>query len=1308
MKSLLPTCLAFLALGSPLFAQGAAKEDAERLRAELQALTQEGKLSSRPSSVDLRPLFPEVGFQTMNDCAAWAFGYYTRSYLEAVDQGWAPDSPSRIFSPSFIYNQVNGGKDEGSNPIEVLELLRDQGAATLETFPYAANDHLKAPPSVSRKEAEVFKIQDYFLVSSGEAMRESLALGRPVCVGIRTNPVFSSGRYSSYTAADHDRGAALRTSGQPHGYHAMVVVGYDDERQAFLFLNSWGTDWGQQGSVWVSYEVADLFNLTERTEGLVDYGLVMVDRSVPVVRDGAEYAEARVEDLTIRMKPDIDSVDGQGRNLFRIGLSLAGPSAARSIVESVQWEYAIDGESVSLPGRESVWTDYFEAFALTTEAKFPVQAHVRLQDGSERVIRSQVEIDPSQFRTVQLVAYDAYFAKHAETGQDQWRWTIEPQLSAREWKALESIEWTYEVDGVERSRRYDHDGSSSIGQDVTSTARLQGVDVSPPSGQARFKFRDGMLAVTALPTTGFQAAAVDGLVISIVKRDEGEFHGQDWYHFDLVATYPEAWKYFVEQAFFTVDGLTQDGSTTVLSGQASIWPAPHSFAVSGYTSQSLDFQAQLNLRLRSFRNEASFDLKSIFAYFSENGTYDSRTLRRSELTTLDLGGALHDLGWTDRYVGIVDGTPTWEYELSWLNRSEDFIDEIEWQLGDGIEFEVKKMFDSVIRPPVVFQAGAQLAVDAKAVDYEENEIATVKREIAARSPMTSAISLDVQSGVEAVLDERGASFSQPLAAVAVVGPEQRLGQIEGIGYLVPSGAGGVREFKIDTLFSSEERNAFQRGRVPARDGAAAARLYFTDQSQMLVSGRQHGFSPFPMSIDLQLEARERFWAIEAGRPIWLVELSLRGKQASLQSIESVTWQAVSEDGGEQAGKLSLMPGQTIEVMTSVPLRFEANLRFAAQTGRPDQQLVAYATTRSEIPSLPLSARWEQTGQDEVQHNPYADPAMMEEPASYFTVNVVGWERELRKIESVEWLETDLEAQEYLDDYEPSRHEVNERSASPLGGFGHEFGTLYPMSQFDGRVRMMDSNEIIELPQITVDDSRWKPALGAKTEVFYWGQDEAGKDSWFVQATYEDESGLARPSETVGYGFEGEGEAPVIDASAPESLQGLLEVDDTGRAYTYSVTRPGFLAELVFQRTRHVRSADRFYVDTLNLDDIPEIEDSNALKDDGRVLTAPLAQVEHRQASVLLSEWGAPGTQQVDAKDRLFNLSVRGPIGDFYAADYVVYELQTAGQLVEVRPFALESWGPERFDTRWIGATPTSVTAKLYRADGSLLNKLQSE
>lgn len=40
------------------------------------------------------------------------------------------------------------------------------------------------------------------------------------------------------------------------GGHAVAIIGYDQERQQFLFKNSFGTDWGAAGYAWLTFEYA--------------------------------------------------------------------------------------------------------------------------------------------------------------------------------------------------------------------------------------------------------------------------------------------------------------------------------------------------------------------------------------------------------------------------------------------------------------------------------------------------------------------------------------------------------------------------------------------------------------------------------------------------------------------------------------------------------------------------------------------------------------------------------------------------------------------------------------------------------------------------------------------------------------------------------------------------------------------------------------------------------------------------------------------------------------------------------------------
>src|SRR6056297_1707350 len=73
------------------------------------------KRKTNPSSIDLSDRMPKPGYQgPIGSCAAWATGYACKTYQESVEWGFDPLDEKRQFSPSFIYNLVNEGKNKGT------------------------------------------------------------------------------------------------------------------------------------------------------------------------------------------------------------------------------------------------------------------------------------------------------------------------------------------------------------------------------------------------------------------------------------------------------------------------------------------------------------------------------------------------------------------------------------------------------------------------------------------------------------------------------------------------------------------------------------------------------------------------------------------------------------------------------------------------------------------------------------------------------------------------------------------------------------------------------------------------------------------------------------------------------------------------------------------------------------------------------------------------------------------------------------------------------------------------------------------
>ena len=204
-----------------------------------------------PASADLSEWFPAVGAQgEQGSCVAWATTYYMRSYYEnRQNTSTAKQTP---LSPAFVYNQLkkqDASCKSGLNIGRALEFLKLKGAPPLRSFPYSQNNCLALPDQAVESVATQFKIESWRRLTKGnlDDVKGEIARDRPVVIGMIVSEKFKDFRGKS----NFDE---LISESATRGGHAMTVVGYDDARQAFRLVNSWGQQWGDRGFAWISYE----------------------------------------------------------------------------------------------------------------------------------------------------------------------------------------------------------------------------------------------------------------------------------------------------------------------------------------------------------------------------------------------------------------------------------------------------------------------------------------------------------------------------------------------------------------------------------------------------------------------------------------------------------------------------------------------------------------------------------------------------------------------------------------------------------------------------------------------------------------------------------------------------------------------------------------------------------------------------------------------------------------------------------------------------------------------------------------------
>ena len=224
---------------------------------------------SIPVRLDLAKYCPPVGNQgDVESCVGWASGYAAMTIERALQNNWTDPRQiaSNATSAMFVYNQITGEHCNGIKMTDALDYLLNTGNCLARDFDFAIDDCTVQPEVEVIERAENHKIEEYirlFEPKDNEKVKNVklvLAQNKPVIIGMRVLKNFvsiGSGSESWFP----------KVGDQTYiGGHAMVVVGYDDNKffqgrsdvsaelkGAFKIMNSWGTEWGQNGFIWVRY-----------------------------------------------------------------------------------------------------------------------------------------------------------------------------------------------------------------------------------------------------------------------------------------------------------------------------------------------------------------------------------------------------------------------------------------------------------------------------------------------------------------------------------------------------------------------------------------------------------------------------------------------------------------------------------------------------------------------------------------------------------------------------------------------------------------------------------------------------------------------------------------------------------------------------------------------------------------------------------------------------------------------------------------------------------------------------------------------
>lgn len=228
------------------------------------------------ASADLSSQFPPIGNQgSQGSCVAWATSYYYKSWVEKQEHtSWSFTNTQYRFSPSFVYNQINGGSDNGSSFPDAFSLLQNKGDIDIAEFPYNSSNWTTQPSAAQLEAAKPYSIPNtwysfwnqysngpFASPNSIDNAKAWIAAGKPLVMGL---PIYND--FPGFGGTPNKAYYDYNGSSTMSGGHGVCIVGYDDNinpggadadhRGGFKMVNSWGASWNGNGYIWLSYDFA--------------------------------------------------------------------------------------------------------------------------------------------------------------------------------------------------------------------------------------------------------------------------------------------------------------------------------------------------------------------------------------------------------------------------------------------------------------------------------------------------------------------------------------------------------------------------------------------------------------------------------------------------------------------------------------------------------------------------------------------------------------------------------------------------------------------------------------------------------------------------------------------------------------------------------------------------------------------------------------------------------------------------------------------------------------------------------------------
>ena len=222
------------------------------------------KVSTKPLpvKVDLRALVKDVYDQgDIGSCVCNSVAmsyrmtlsvYNNKSTFHYYAWNYKDMKPSRLYLYAYarVIEGMSIGQDCGSSVLSGYRALVENGVPEEKYWPYDTSFYKKMPPLIANQNAQEIQTPGYHKIKNTiQDLKHALANKEPVSFGA----VLFKSFYNKNVINHGNVSKPEKNMSEVIGGHCLLIVGYDDSKEAFIVKNSWGEDWGDKGHCYMPY-----------------------------------------------------------------------------------------------------------------------------------------------------------------------------------------------------------------------------------------------------------------------------------------------------------------------------------------------------------------------------------------------------------------------------------------------------------------------------------------------------------------------------------------------------------------------------------------------------------------------------------------------------------------------------------------------------------------------------------------------------------------------------------------------------------------------------------------------------------------------------------------------------------------------------------------------------------------------------------------------------------------------------------------------------------------------------------------------